>query len=646
MSTTSSDDRRFPPWLVQNRNFVLLWAGYGIAAIGDHLSEMALLVERGALDTERSVRISALLSFGFFLPFVIFGPIAGWWADRFSRKVTMIIADVVRAGIVIGFVWAVPALSHAFGEGASGDYSIMLAVMALGLLAVFFSPARQAMLPTLIRPNQLVRANAMTSALGTIGGVLGYTIGGLIVAGAEAEHATPEFIRNAVTLNYVLDAGTYIASAILVLLIFVPRASRITAPPAEAGVWQPLIEGFRYVGGHQRVWQMILLGSLFWGAAGIVIACVPDIVKEVFGGGYADIGVYRGIIIIGLAVGAAVLTVLGPALSLPLAVMIGLAGATFWLALLDVAYIFKLGRLLTGICLFGIGGAGAILLVTVISTIQRFVPNSRRGRVFGVSDTCTMGAMVLTSGLLGLPNIPHLDRYVPYLIGVCGLGFLVACAHGWRIYRRHDPHPTALSAVWYFVELYGRFWCGVKRDGACTIPQTGPVILACNHTSGVDPMAVYASYRHRIISFVVERKYYRAPLFGWFMRLVDCVPIDRDAPTPSSLRRCLRILHVGGCIGIFPQGTYVGAGEPDPPAKPGVGVLALRSGAMVIPCHISGARHADSPWLAYLLRHKMRIRYGRPVDLSDLGGDRRDPAAARAASERIMAAIDALAPTD
>ena len=112
---------RLPDWLVQNRNFVLLWAAYGVAAIGDHLSEIALLKSRDALARPDGTRVQALISFGFFLPFVILGPLAGWWSDRSSRKITMIVADLLRAALVWNLAILVPALArwldpHGFGR--------------------------------------------------------------------------------------------------------------------------------------------------------------------------------------------------------------------------------------------------------------------------------------------------------------------------------------------------------------------------------------------------------------------------------------------------------------------------------------------------------------------------------------------------
>ncbi len=70
-----------------------------------------------------------------------------------------------------------------------------------------------------------------------------------------------------------------------------------------------------------------------------------------------------------------------------------------------------------------------------------------------------------------------------------------------------------------------------------------------------------------------------------------------------------------------------------------MGVLALRTWAPVIPCHISGARFFDNPFLAYLVRHSIRVRYGPPVDLSAFRGREKERAAQQEASELIMAKV-------
>ena len=168
------------------------------------------------------------------------------------------------------------------------------------------------------------------------------------------------------------------------------------------------------------------------------------------------------------------------------------------------------------------------------------------------------------------------------------------------------------------------------------------MILAINHTAGVDPMAIYATCTHRLASFVVAREYYHLPVLGWFQRLAACVPVDRKRPGRSFFSSSLRLLRDGGCLAIFPEGTWAEPGEPPPEAKAGIGHLALRSGATVIPCHISGTKYAYSPFRSYFLRHDIRVRYGRPIDLSPLIARQREGDVAREASELIMSRIRAL----
>ncbi len=633
-ATMSASTRKdsLPGLLILNPSFVLVWLAAGIAAFGDHLSEMALLKERGGLERDDVTRVQALLTFGFFLPYVLLGPLAGWWADRFSRKWTMIATDLLRAAVAASLMLSVPWL---LGLGF-GDYAIVLPLLLTGCFAAFFSPCRQAMLPTLIRDDQLVRANAMMSAIGTIGAIFSGMLGGKLVdlaaAGAFDLH-----------WNYYLNAFTFLTSAGLLTFVSLRRVR--TAPRGKLqGIWSPIQQGFQYVLTHRRVLQMILLGTVFWAAAGVVISVIPAIVRDVFGGRFSDAGIYRGLIAVGLVAGSALLTWFGPALPIPLAVCWGLLGGGLSTLALDATYIFKLGRVPSAACLLLIGLHGAVLLVSMMVVIQRFVPDARRGRVCGVSDMCTMGAIVASTALLGMPNIPGLDRFIPWILALTGLALLAALRIAWVLYRRPVDAAPFTTLVWWVVRFYGYFWCRLRRSGPNTIPRNGPVILAANHTAGVDPILLQATTTHRLISFLVAQEYYGVPVAREFMKLVDCVPIDRRNPGRAFLTACLKRLKEGKVLGVFPQGTFERPGATPPEPKAGIGLLALRAGATVIPVHISGTRYFDNPFRSYFSRHEVRIRYGPPIDFSDLAGRERDPNAPQLVSERIMDRINELAP--
>src|SRR3972149_7522445 len=151
-----------PTGLLRNRNFVLLWSAYGISALGAHLSEMALPKTQNALSPDGDVTpLTARITFVFFLPFLL-APLTGALADRVSRRGLMVMADLVRGAAMMAMAVMIAWTSP---WGTWGPFAPLLVV---GLFAAVFSPARSALLPTLIRPDQLVRANAMLSGLGII----------------------------------------------------------------------------------------------------------------------------------------------------------------------------------------------------------------------------------------------------------------------------------------------------------------------------------------------------------------------------------------------------------------------------------------------------------------------------------------------
>jgi DHA3 family macrolide efflux protein-like MFS transporter len=616
---------RIPANVFLNRNFLLLWAAYGIAAIGDNMNDTGQLALVNALETEKSVRLMALMMFGLMLPFLILGPVAGWAADRISRQLTMISADVIRGVIVLNFATIIPWL---LGIGF-GDYTVMSTQIMLGMLGAFFSPARQAMLPTLVRHDQLVTANGMIGAIAPIGAVIGFLIGGIIV-----DQAGPVW-------NFRINAVTFLSSATLIAFIIVPRGVHQVGAAGES-MLAPLLEGFAYVRSHRRVLSLIAILSVFWGAAGVVYACVPAIVTKLVSDKYTDVGTYRALTAMGMIPGAVLMSLLGKHLGIKVPLVGGLLFAGLWLIVLALTFWIELGATLAAICLVGVGLAGAMLLITTNASVQRFVPNTRRGRVFGISDMMTMGAMVSATGFLGLPNWEQLDRYVPLILLVTAGVMLIAGGLALSSYRRNDPYGLRLSLSWWVVEVYARFWCKLKRVGHCTLPREGPVILAANHTSGVDSLAIYASQRVRQLRFLVADKYYNQTVANWFMRLAGCIPISLTNPRKQAVTDAIEALKAGDCVAIFPQGTYVEIEETDPPAKPGIGLIALRSRATVIPCHISGTTYHFNPFRSLWLRHDVRVKYGQPLKFERQAG----PIApqARAVAEEIMAAIRKLAP--
>jgi 1-acyl-sn-glycerol-3-phosphate acyltransferase len=174
----------------------------------------------------------------------------------------------------------------------------------------------------------------------------------------------------------------------------------------------------------------------------------------------------------------------------------------------------------------------------------------------------------------------------------------------------------ALRLVALINRAFCRIWYRMKRVGPCTVPLTGPAIVTANHTCSADPLMISAACRHRKVSFLIAEEYSDILVARWFVRLIDCIPVQRDAHDVAATRKALRRLREGAALGIFIEGRIPDPGEQVQP-KDGVAILALRTGAPVVPVHLSGNRRRESIVGGFLARHRTRVRFGPPVDLSE-----------------------------
>ena len=165
-----------------------------------------------------------------------------------------------------------------------------------------------------------------------------------------------------------------------------------------------------------------------------------------------------------------------------------------------------------------------------------------------------------------------------------------------------------------------------KVIGAENVPAEGPVLICSNHVSLVDPVLIAVSFRRRI-TFMAKKELFSTKFTSWFFRNLGMVPVDRGASDIAALRVCIEALNEGGLLGIFPQGHRYKQDEMRE-IQNGAALMALRSHATVVPAHIS------APMKAF---RTTTVRFGKPVDLSDMG--RVNSQAIQAASARITEGI-------
>jgi 1-acyl-sn-glycerol-3-phosphate acyltransferase len=176
----------------------------------------------------------------------------------------------------------------------------------------------------------------------------------------------------------------------------------------------------------------------------------------------------------------------------------------------------------------------------------------------------------------------------------------------------------------------------IDVNGLDRVPATGPLVLAVNHRDFLDGPLLFG-FMHRPVCFLVKIEAF-TPRATPFLRGTGQIPVVRNSMDVAAVRHCLRILHGGGVLGLFPEGTR-GDGLVRT-AKPGVGYFALRTGARVVPVACHGT---DSLKHRRLRRPQVRITFGEALDLGFVPAGRRvSRAAMLTATEQVRVTLAAL----
>jgi len=189
--------------------------------------------------------------------------------------------------------------------------------------------------------------------------------------------------------------------------------------------------------------------------------------------------------------------------------------------------------------------------------------------------------------------------------------------------------PVRLALQMFF-HLYFR----VERIGRQHLPKSGPLILASNHRSFLDPFVIGTLVR-RPVYYVAKEELFNRPWQAWVLNSLGAFPIRRGASDEEAMATARTILARGDCVVIFPEGTRVRPG-PLGEARRGVGRLALETGARVVPVAVMGTEDVRRGWR--IRPRKVRIRCGRPLAFPSTEQPTRR--AATAVTDRVWACVN------
>jgi len=177
--------------------------------------------------------------------------------------------------------------------------------------------------------------------------------------------------------------------------------------------------------------------------------------------------------------------------------------------------------------------------------------------------------------------------------------------------------------------------------GRQNIPEKGPFIMAANHVSYADPVILGVACNTGPIAFIAKRELFDLPVTGAWFKAVGCIPLDRTSMSITALKMTLQRLRKGGAIGIFPEGRRSLDGELQK-AEPGVGLIAIKSKAPVLPVYISGTDKALPIGRRMPVPCKIKARIGKAMNVTEFDGSAAKRECYEKIGEQIMVAINRL----
>ncbi len=398
---------------LRQRNFALLWFGGLISMAGDWMLRIALPAHVFTL-TGSTLATGAMFMAGM-LPTLLFGSVAGVFVDRWNRQWSMVLTNLLLAICV---------LPLALVDSAGALWIVYVVAVVQSAVGQFFSPAENALLPTLVGEEHLVTANALNALNNNLARLVGPALGGIVAASVGLAGVA------------LIDAATFFVAALLIGLIRVTRPAPTEQSSLEVerarisvmAVWREWVAGLAVVRRSRLLSLLFTIIAIVAVGEGIVSVLFVPFVTEALGGNALELGWLMSAQAIGGLVGGLVIAQAGKGVS-PYRL---LGPCTLIFGLLDlVIFVSPLffPSLPLQLVLFVLVGLPAAGFGASLSTLlQHGTGDAYRGRVFGAQNTtfalltlCGMGLASLLGDVVGIVPVISLQGVVYSAAGLVAL---------------------------------------------------------------------------------------------------------------------------------------------------------------------------------------------------------------------------------
>ncbi len=565
--------------LIRNPAFLAVWASGLLSSLGEALLHVNAIGFALGLTHRSSGGAMAQILILSTLPGLLLGLAAGVIGDRINRQRIMMTADVVRAALIATLPLVAPA----------GVWAVGIVVLLISTAACFFGPARTALIPMAVAPERLVAANAWCSASGFLVASLGTAMGGWVLA-----------LWGLSTALWV-NAFVYGLSALVIGLCRMPTtlgraASGLTWTRAR----QEVREGLGLIRRHHLLRAMIVHYMLLMALASAVYIGLVGHAGQAHGGLSVMSGMLSAVVV-GLVLGGVLAHRLSRRMALNRLVTVALSviGVGCFGLSLGQALAVRL------ICAVLIGAGGALYASLIEATLQRIGAERIRSRVIAARGVVSGLAVLMACVGAGWVT-DHTGAAAAFF--ACAL----VCAAAALIVRWVSrPWPMARAVRWALRQL-GFAYFRLNVSGLQFLPAQGPAIVAGNHPNVLDGILLLIA-SPRPVRFLVAEELYFHRYLHWAFHGMGCIPVYRTrSHNGDALHEAVAALQRGDVIGIFPEGTTAFLGDLRA-IRLGVALLALRTGAPVIPLGFSGSAEAYPVGTRVPAPRRISLSFGPPM---------------------------------
>ncbi len=380
--------------VLQNKKFLVLWGGQIFSQLADKVYlVMVIAIVASSFQIEGqpiSLWVSPI-TIAFTIPAVLFGSLAGVYVDRWSKKVVLVVSNLVRGLLVLGLPWLLELTQNQlFWRNFSWGFISLLGITLLvSSFTQFFAPAEQAVIPLIIKPQNLLAANSLYTTTMMALLIVGFAIGEPLLDQADALVGSWHFSQ---TIGKEILVGSAYLLAGVILIALRTQEKPQDKSESKVSAWQDIGDGINYLKNNQQVrnalLQLILLFSVF--AALVILAVsiadqIPNLEADEFGILLATTGV-------GMGVSAAIVGGLEQKFTNSQLSLIGSIGVSVSLFGLSFA---TQNLALTLIMTASMGSFAALIGIPMQTTIQAETPPDMRGKVFGLQNNAVNIALSL-----------------------------------------------------------------------------------------------------------------------------------------------------------------------------------------------------------------------------------------------------------